>query len=103
MLFDEFAASFENADIILLHKIYSSAREVYDGSVTGFALYEKTCETLGRTPCKNIFYAEECEDAFDLMKGELRRRDLFMTMGAGDNWKLGKKLFDYFKQQEGDK
>jgi UDP-N-acetylmuramate--alanine ligase len=34
-LLDEFAASFEKADVVILHKIYGSAREVYRGGGKG--------------------------------------------------------------------
>jgi UDP-N-acetylmuramate--alanine ligase len=33
-------------------------------------------------------------DAFDYLKEELKAGDLFITLGAGDNWRLGKRLFD---------
>ena len=98
MLLDEFAASFEKADFILLHKIYPSAREVYSGGVTGRTLFEKTLEKF---PDKKnyIMYEDDVEDGFEPMKGILKKGDLFITMGAGDNWRLGKKLFDYYKDK----
>ena len=98
-LLDEFAASFAGADLILLHKIYASARESYTGGVSGRTLFEKTNETLGRSV--QIFYTEEPEEAFDLMKGILKSGDLFITMGAGDNWKLGEKLYSFCREYKG--
>jgi len=96
-LLDEFAASFEKADFLLLHKIYPSAREVYNGGVSGYTLFERTLEKFPfRKGC--IFYAEEADDGFELMKANLKSGDLFITMGAGDNWRLGKKLFDFYRQ-----
>jgi UDP-N-acetylmuramate--alanine ligase len=94
-LLDEFAASFEKADVVILHKIDGSAREVYRGGVRGLTLYEKTCALRG-----GVYYTEEPEDGVDLLTGILKGGDLFITMGAGDNWKLGKKLFDHFKRGE---
>ena len=96
MLLDEFAASFENADIVLLHKIYASAREVYAGGVTGQTLFEKTREA-GK---EQVFYTDEPMEGYELMQGILEPGDLFITMGAGDNWKLGQKLFNFFAQRE---
>jgi len=98
MLLDGFASSFENADIVILHKIYPSAREVYRGGITGRTLFERTAEKPGGG---RVFYAEEIEDGFELMKGMLKSGDLFITMGAGDNWKLGKKLYDYYAGTSG--
>ena len=72
---------------MLLHKIYPSAREVYTGGVTGQTLFEKT-----RALRDQVYYVDEPMDAMDLLLDILRPGDLFLTMGAGDNWKLGKAL-----------
>jgi UDP-N-acetylmuramate--alanine ligase len=101
-LLDEFAASFEKADLILLHKIYASAREVYHGGVTGRTLFERTREILSGVSAAKLgkgerfFYIDEPEDGAELLSGILKRGDLFITMGAGDNWKLGRKLFEHY-------
>ena len=99
-LLDEFAASFDKADIILFHKIYSSAREQYHGGVNGRTLYEKTKEILGRSN-EQIFYVEEPLDSQDLLTGILNKGDIFVTMGAGNNWALGKNLFQYYSEHNG--
>ncbi|MDR3172397.1 MAG: UDP-N-acetylmuramate--L-alanine ligase [Treponema sp.] len=91
-LLDEFAAAFEKADIVILHKIYASARECYSGGVTGETLFEKTSALRD-----NVYYVEEPEAAVDMVKGILRPGDLFLTMGAGDNWKLGKTLLGFYE------
>ncbi|MDR1748852.1 MAG: UDP-N-acetylmuramate--L-alanine ligase [Spirochaetaceae bacterium] len=94
-LLSEFASSFGAADEVILHKIYGSAREKYDGNVTGRKLYSKThC----RHP--NVRYFEEVMDAETYLRSNLKKNDLFVTMGAGDNWKLGKALFGYFSEQD---
>jgi len=107
-MLDEFAASFEEADIVLLHKIYSSAREVYHGGVTGKTLYDKAKELLDIVPVSSgtakkeerIFYFHEVEEGAEFLKDILRPGDLFITMGAGDNWRLGKLLFTYYRERE---
>jgi UDP-N-acetylmuramate--alanine ligase len=91
-LLDQFAASFKTADLVVLHKIYGSAREEYRGGVTGHTLFEKTKELRN-----GVYYIEEPMEAAELLKGILKPGDLFITMGAGDNWKLGKVLFDYYR------
>jgi UDP-N-acetylmuramate--alanine ligase len=99
-LLDEFAASFDKADIVFLHKIYSSAREAYNGGVSGKTLFEKTQALFSRIPGRkeNIFFVEEPVDGFEQLKNVLRPGDLFITMGAGDNWKLGEILFNYYRE-----
>jgi len=99
-LLDEFAASFDKADIVFLHKIYSSAREAYNGGVSGKTLFEKTQAVFSRIPDRkeNIFFVEEPVDGFEQLRNILRPGDLFITMGAGDNWKLGEMLFNYYRE-----
>jgi len=94
-LLDEFASSFEKADLLILHKIYASAREHYEGGVSGRTLFDIAREILGG---ERVFYVDEPLDGVELVKGILRRGDLFITMGAGDNWKLGKELFDTVRE-----
>lgn len=96
-LLPEFARCFTAADEVILHKIYSSAREnPADFEINGRTLYEAVLAT-GQ---KNVHYYEEILDAEDFAKAELEKPlgpeypdgYLFITMGAGDNWKLGKEI-----------
>ncbi|MDR2094113.1 MAG: UDP-N-acetylmuramate--L-alanine ligase [Treponema sp.] len=100
-LIDEFASSFAATDMVFLHKIYASARESYSGGVNGRVLYEKTKAFLdGSCSGGTVHYTEEPLEAGGLLKTLLRPGDLFVTMGAGDNWKLGRMLFDYYREKE---
>jgi len=84
-LLDEFAAAVVQADRIFLHKIYASARERPDGRFSGRSLYDAV-EALRPGAAE---YAEEPLDALPQVLRELRQGDIFLTMGAGDNWRLG--------------
>ncbi len=86
-LLAEFGRCFEPADQVILHRIYASAREQAGGQVDGRTLYR---EVAGRHPA--VRYFEEPLDCVDPLAGELRSGDLFVTMGAGDNWKVGREL-----------
>ncbi len=98
-LLEEFAASFSAADEVILHKIYSSAREKkedFDGKVSGLILFEKTQQHHSR-----VRYFEEVMDAREYVIDRLqeplpagKKGYVFVTMGAGDNWKLGKAVFE---------
>jgi len=88
-LLDQFAASFSSADEIILHKIYASAREKYDGTVTGQTLYNATLKKH-----KNVHYFEEVMDARNYLNESLKTGDIFVTMGAGDNWQLGRAILE---------
>ena len=98
-LLKEFASSFESSDEIILHKIYSSAREnPSDFTITGKTLYEEVLKT-GKDK-ETVHYFEEILDAKDFVLEELDKPldskypdgYLFVTMGAGDNRKLGKAI-----------
>jgi len=113
-LLKEFAASFDCVDVVILHKIYSSAREnAADFNITGKTLYdevrnhisEKKASSSDKTALTvlkedSVYYFEEILDAADFAKAEIAKplpeeyKDgyLFVTMGAGDNWKLGKEI-----------
>ncbi|EFW38776.1 UDP-N-acetylmuramate--L-alanine ligase [Treponema phagedenis] len=92
-LLNEFSQAFSSADEIILHKIYASAREVYHGEVTGRQLFELT-----KKSCRKTYYYEEVMDAESFLEKELQSGDLFITMGAGDNWKLGRTLYEKFSK-----
>lgn len=85
-LFRDFATAFSDADLVILHKIYASARE-RTGSVTGRDLYEETAKNR-----PDVYYFEEAEDALPFCLETLRPGDVFITMGAGNNWTLSHRL-----------
>lgn len=88
-LLKEFASCFTAADEVILHKIYASARETGDGTVTGRTLFEAT-----RQKHKNVHYFEEVMDAREYLANTLKPGDLFVTMGAGDNWRIGRAVLE---------
>ncbi len=86
-LLPEFGKCFAPADSVYLHRIYASARETNEGGITGDDLYR---EVARHHPL--VKYIEDPADAVALLAGELAPGDLFITMGAGDNWKIGREL-----------
>jgi UDP-N-acetylmuramate--alanine ligase len=91
-LLPEFGSCFSSADQVILHKIYASARERYTGSISGSDLYREV-----KKHHRDVRYFEEVMDAKDYLKRHLKANDLFITMGAGNNWQLGKALYEEFK------
>jgi len=91
-LLDDFASSFGDADVVLLHKIYASAREKYSGSVSGHDLYEKT-----KMKNEKVYYFDEFSQTIDFCRDFLKKGDVFITMGAGNNWQIGKTLYQALK------
>ena len=87
-LFDGFITAFDAADVVILHEIYSSARET-TGDVSGYDLYQAVKEHRG-----DVYFFEKVEDAEKQCRTLLTSGDVFITMGAGDNWKLGRWLLE---------
>ncbi len=73
--------------MVVLHRIYASARETTEGGTSGRDLFAEVSRHHG-----NVRYFEDPREAVPFLTSELRPGDLFLTMGAGDNWKLGREL-----------
>lgn len=95
-LLDDFAASFRDADVVVLHKVYASAREE-TGQVDGRTLYERV-----KDQHPHVYYFHEVDDARVFLRGFIHGGDLFISMGAGDNWRLGAALYTDFLGEEHD-
>jgi len=102
-LLDEFSACFNDADILYLHKIYSSARENYKGGVNGLTLYDRTATVRKTAGKEQTFYVDEIDEAFEPLSEILKNGDIFLTLGAGNNWPLGVNLLKYFRIKNGEK
>jgi len=101
-LLPEFAAALDGADEVVLHGIYASAREAPDPAVSGVILAEavRARATSARHAGK-VTYVDSPLGALDALAASLRPGDLFLTMGAGDNWKLGATLLERLRGEEG--
>lgn len=97
-LFDDFASAFGDADELIMHAIYASARETADPRIDGKALAEAAAARAARGV--KVSYYEKPLDALPYLSSSLKPGDLFITMGAGDNWTLGLKVLAAL---EGDK
>lgn len=98
-LLEEFASSFESADEVIINKIYGSARENASATtVTGKILADHA-----KKYHKSVIHAEEFDEAAEVGLKMLSEKSgksdgyLFVTMGAGDNWKVGKKILEKLK------
>lgn len=96
-LFEQFASCFGAADELILHKIYASARE----SAGNFTVSGRKLAEAAAHHHPHVRYYEEVMDAYSDIRNELLTPRaggyLFVTMGAGDNWKLGQALYDSLK------
>ncbi|MDR2467565.1 MAG: UDP-N-acetylmuramate--L-alanine ligase [Spirochaetaceae bacterium] len=94
-LLDEFAHAFSCADSVILHKIYPSAREKEIQGVDGRALYERT-----RRCHPQVIYVDDPANlaAVDSIIKQGEGGGIFLTLGAGDNWKLGRALYEQYRR-----
>ena len=95
-LLDEFAVSLAAADVLFLHKIYASARERFNGNISGKSIFEKIESLSANTKNADVYYIDEPMDAFEPLREILKPGDLFLTLGAGNNWPLGVELYRHF-------
>ncbi len=84
-LFDEFADSFEEADVLLLADIYA-AREKDIYKISSRELVE---EIKKKHPDKRVYYMSSFEEIANYVKKNAESGDLVITMGAGDIYKVG--------------
>jgi UDP-N-acetylmuramate--alanine ligase len=87
-----------------MHGIYASAREAADPKVSGRSLFEavrRRDALAGRD--RPLCYSESVLGGIDEVAAALRPGDLFLTMGAGDNWKLGVAIKDRLLRPSADK
>lgn len=82
-LLDEFAKSFDGADLVLITDIYASAREK-SGRIHARHLVEET-----KKYNSHVYYVSKLDEAVDFLKENLERGDVLVVMGAGDIYKVG--------------
>lgn len=92
-LLEDFAKSFESADTVLINKIYASAREAEGtANVSGEILAKCASKYHADVRYEKEFEeaAREAEQILSQKAGEAFPNGYaFVTMGAGDNWKVG--------------
>lgn len=93
-LLPEFARAFGAADLVVLHKIYASAREKNRDTIRGLDLFQAVKEHHSR-----VYYFEEVMDALPFLQDQLKTGDILITLGAGDNFRLSHKLYEIFQNR----
>ena len=88
-LLDAFATSFSDADVVITHDIYPSAREENTGKISGTHFAESV-----RAHNHTVQYFAKPMQALPFCLELLTENDVFITMGAGDNWKLAYAVHD---------
>jgi UDP-N-acetylmuramate--alanine ligase len=84
---EEFARSFNNADMLFVTDIYAASEDPIEG-VTAEAL----TEAIKRYGHKNAEYIGALEGAPDALRDQLHAGDMFITLGAGPVYRAGEQL-----------
>jgi UDP-N-acetylmuramate--alanine ligase len=86
-LMEEFATSFNEADVLIVTEIYAASEEKIEG-VDGQGL----SETIRASGHKNVMFAASKEDAAEVVLGMAREGDVVITLGAGDICRIEERL-----------
>ncbi len=97
-LLDDFAVAFVDAERVILHDVYASARERNDSGVSGLDLY-RAVDRLH--PAARYAPRVDDDEALRIARRSVRPGDVFVTMGAGDNWKVGERLRALLRAEDG--
>jgi UDP-N-acetylmuramate--alanine ligase len=91
-LMDEFAASFGDADMLVMMDIYPAGEKPLRGI--------KTEALIKKIKRRDIFHAHDTEEVLDHLGGKLKSGDVVLTLGAGDVWKVGELLLERLKTKK---
>ena len=92
-LFDEFARSFYQSDVMVVLPIYAASEDPIEG-VTGKSLYEE----IRRHGHKDVRYAMNKKGAIRFLLDTVAQGDLVLTLGAGDVYRVGEMLVERLSQ-----
>ncbi len=73
--------------MVIIAPIYASAREEKDPSITPAVLAQE----IGKHQ-KGVYFVDNLKELVPLIKKIAQKGDIAFTIGAGDIWKVGKKL-----------
>ncbi len=91
---DEFARSFNNADVVYVTDIYAASEDPIEG------VDAKTLiDAIHRYGHKDVRYAGAVEDAANALLEEVRAGDMVITLGAGNITRVGDELVEMLKDR----
>ena len=83
-LFEEFARSFYESDLLIILPIYAAGEERIE-SIGGNAL----CKAIRAHGHKNVVFKNGFKEAVSHIEETVRKNDVVVTLGAGDVYKIG--------------
>jgi UDP-N-acetylmuramate--alanine ligase len=93
-LMEEFARSFNNADMLFVTDIYAASEDPIEG-VTAEALTD-AIKSYGH---KNAHYVGALDGAVEILRERVRAGDLVITLGAGTITRIGNQLLTLLRER----
>ena len=90
-LFDDFARSFYQADVLLVMPIYAASEQPIEGVDS-----RELCESIQAHGHKDVHYVADKAVAVDMLADMISPEDVVLTLGAGDVYRVGEMLLDRF-------
>ncbi|HYG82547.1 MAG TPA: UDP-N-acetylmuramate--L-alanine ligase [Pyrinomonadaceae bacterium] len=91
---DEFARSFNNADVLFVTDIYAASEDPIEG-VTAEAL----TDAVKRYGHKNAEYIGPLDGAAQTLRDQLREGDMLITLGAGNVYRAGEQVLGLLRER----
>jgi UDP-N-acetylmuramate--alanine ligase len=96
ILMEEFARSFQDADLVVITDIYAPPPETPLPGVTAERLAGLVAEHIGR---ERVLYVGDKRLIPDVLLPHLGSNDLVITMGAGDVWQVGPAVLERLQEE----
>lgn len=96
LLLSEFFRAFHQADVLIVTEIYPAGEEAISG-ISGSLIVQGVKERGHR----EAYFLKRKEDVCDLAMDLIEEKDLVLTLGAGDIWRVGEELAERLKAQKG--
>ena len=93
---EEFARSFQDADLVVITDIYAPPPETPLPGVTAERLAGLVAEHIGR---ERVLYVGDKRLIPDVLLPHLGSNDLVITMGAGDVWQVGPAVLERLQEE----
>ena len=94
---EEFARSFNNADVLFVADIYAASEDPIEGVTS-----EVLTEAVKRYGHKNAHFLGALEGAADILRGQVREGDMVITLGAGPVYRAAEQLLALLKGRRSD-
>ena len=93
-LWKDFARAFNSADVVCVTDIYEAGEAPLEG-ITG----EKMADAIRRRGHKHVVFTGNNRSTAEFLSSLVRARDLVVTLGAGDVWRVGASLLQELDEE----